>query len=84
MQARYRSSFMGLQTMEMFESERGSACPIQNNWAMNDQGDHGNQGDVSSDLPRQSPVEVERFRCLLASLIAKQILAEKTQPQGEG
>jgi hypothetical protein len=66
--------------MEMFESERGSACPTQNNWAMNDQGD---QGDVGSGLPRQSPVEVERFRCLLASLIAKQILAEKTQPQGE-
>jgi hypothetical protein len=71
---------MGLQTMEVFESERGSACPIQNNWAMNDQGD---RGDAGSGLPRQSPVEVECFRCLLASLIATRILVEKTCPPGE-
>jgi len=74
---------MGLQAMKMIESERGRPCPIRNNWVMNDKGDHGNQGDVSSDLPRQSPVAVERFRCLLASLIATRMLAEKTCPPGE-
>ena len=77
---------MGLQAMKMIESERGRPCPIRNNWVMNDKGDHGDQGDqgdVGSGLPRQSPVEVERFRCLLASLIATRILAEKTCPPGE-